>query len=1452
MSNSNQGQVLVASEYDNVKTIVFKASFNLTNESNKGMNMPRRLIMAFARADPETLPARLGFDMTAAFGSPNVGYLSLYDIINKVIQLGDQVPQTVVRDMLLATPSDIQFDDIGYMYFHIWYGQGHRAPEKMITLLQTFGVTDEELIRAFGEPDSPTLYDVITNYYNDWKETNNNYYAEDWPIIRQIVHVQNALANAALNNQDTALTTELIVNSRTVSFTPRLLWVNVQPVSATTSVAEHGPDIFNKSFVNKYTPFVKYVDATGQPQIRVYEGTQNEDTPDFTIIRPPDSETSERNTIYITLWLGDPQYTGQEKIKDAHKVAFRTIVYQLAINNLSIESAVDAAQQIDINIAVDRARVALPLLDFGTQQEDKVRGEFALWNFKMEEATFLDMMLNDLVLNVSCYVEETSQSFAVKKNFVVHYVPMFTTLGQIEEKVQYVSNSSLVSFTMKQLYSQTAHMIRIVDPQTGLSNDRMTIEQMPFVHVNILTGRSIADTNRFINILRLLCRYYSSFRLIPQSRYNMSLTQKYNMYAPNDQQVEIALRNEQTQNYNSVNSIGVSNRPDSRQENNLKQLGQRVRAAFPVIHNVCPGVGKKPTVMTLAEAIQWHEQGKQIIDLPLEDGTTKYYGCVSDTYKYPGFGLDPTNNAPAYYRVCCFLKDHMNPNKQSHYMDWLNGSMVREKGAAGGARVIRNTKILNVGGYGELPDSMRTLFRPHLVNHDFYRTGQPRTPNSFLHCIHTAMRDQVYLSLTPENREAYVIEQRREIARNTLPALLKQEMYDYDDADIIKIMADPTVFLDPFLYFRALERRHNLNIYVFKLDKTGDERVIRGDMEVPRHHSFHSRPQRNDLPVVLILKNWDTNANGDAIPHCELIVDTPEPPVRDTNVQIGYFGREMDITCHRTLEMRLRTISWSVVEKLVTTTRSTSQENINDSQRAEPEETRITRNLVARDNIYSHLDYIKLFRAYAPVSQYLDDYGKLRAITFVTYQKEKFTISTVPSQPLNLPVTEDVSTVSFSTIYEILGQPTAKSVVSTLADGVWYRIMDMDYGLYVTIQPTNNDILSSLPVGPRNPLRASSNVSYVSRLVAMRRTANLFVQMLFYMYDTARLGKAVATLEAQYGKGPGVRPEVDLMPEEFAKRYFIEPVANGQTDSSFFSYTNNMDVGGDSALYYDLSRIEREFPTGDLDRVMGVFNRLAPSMVTRLDTPSKRWNGVITDVAGTNTLPIPQVGYNIVMYSSSFGTRCLRLLQEHYSQTERARLRRPRFIHNFYRYYFDYAKQPHSRVFVGLADLNAWLRSRNAESNLTWLIRSEINMSMGDSVEPYIYRVRVRTGKNTYGYKLFLIQNVVVTATREESIRLALSVAEIWHRLVVNVGPFPPITVKYGIEGDRMHRPQHMIYSIANENVVPTEAHLSPGYTGPYFHILFYGSPEMNNVGMADGTQQRARFGAMLPMRQLL
>ena len=352
---------------------------------------------------------------------------------------------------------------------------------------------------------------------------------------------------------------------------------------------------------------------------------------------------------------------------------------------------------------------------------------------------------------------------------------------------------------------------------------------------------------------------------------------------------------------------------------------------------------------------------------------------------------------------------------------------------------LTSTSIIsNPGSTGEIDPNIKYLLQNYnSANNHFMRLGITTPGNPYSFIHCLALATDDSLYINTKNKDQYVNTILTKL--KSICIVTKQELYDMSLTEIEKSL--DTDFFDPDLYYRLLEEYYNVNIYVFNTN-----------LIVPRFKDFHTRPMR-DKPTVLIYKNEK---------QCELIINV----LSETHKML-IFDMNMSKYCHDFLQHVLNTYTFS-----------------NDIK------------------TYHHLYYLTNHLKIIPniISQYIDDHGKMRALT-VKVNNKLMSLLTLPSQPENLPVDLTIHTIDVKDALSLMTQPyTGVTVSNDLVTGLWFRIYDVEFGEYIPIIPTKDIKINK--IGPNNVLiHQGSKVT--GQYTFMKKILNRLLQVIQWLFLVA-------------------------------------------------------------------------------------------------------------------------------------------------------------------------------------------------------------------------------------------------------------------------------------------------------------------------------------------------------------
>jgi hypothetical protein len=1054
-------------------------------------------------------------------GTEKLIFESLPDIIMGSITNGKQNPADLYSYIKTNSKGLINEDDIVMTYYELYITDPESV--KHITEMITDSIIKynkekrpivSKKVTKDKNPDD--IVDIINEFFILMGSDKSNIDHEEW---REKIEI-------SIKDENDAFDTMINTYLQFLSYDKKLEFLNIRTISSLKSfnptlhgipiTIEDGYDIFNKSKISQHIPFICYNDSHGKSLFKVFNPREsineinNYDniTHRYKFILPKD-KLKDKDTIYMTMWLGSDDVS----IFKSPQKSFFIVIYHLDGNKLTIESTVkDESENIFslTNSAYLYAQEGLPSIIFGNGQDIKTRLEFDIKNYSINEYIFVDYLLTDNLMKNYLYIDESKDSFAMKKRLDVHYNLLF------EENI-----NAAVSFTITQKMDDLPSSKRPVEGGN------------PLLHINVTQADPDAVDKFMIIFEKLLLHYKDRTK-------DCEVKKIYDNFFPG--------MIDDIQNY-----------LEKKRESKQKQE-KRIKTLISTDKNI--------------------KQSNKPLEL-----SSKGSGII----KNPG-------------------------------------------------------KSLSTNGRGYIPKNLESILNNYSNERNneskFVRYGTTNYPNnSLLHCVCYAIDHPDYIDIKDEKlKELYIIKLRTFISNNIELSLLKQELFDYSDDEITKLLASDSEFFDPSLLYRAVEEIFNINLYVFTYNE-------KNEIEIPRNKIFHSRPHRLYRPTILITKI----ITGDyEIPKCELIVD-----YNDQKLEIiKLFGESMTNICHNLILQNYNsTITISRIEvpslslQTLTRTENKSEEN----------------QFVGHDNIYYYIDNMKIFNNNI-VSQLLDNDGKMRAI-IVNINNQMITISIHPSQPENVPILTDIKLTTVDNAIDIFGEPSGVTLNNeNNINGLWFKILDLTYGYYIPIIPTNNKLLNNIPIGPDNPLLfMKTNVTF--RLRKMKRTINIITELIKWLYIIRGL-------------------KVEITPYLFQKQYFR--VKEQNIDSSDF---------------YDLSNIERKLPDmtsiHDITDAINIMSKLAPTLFDR---------------------------GKIIMYSEEFSSRIKDMLINYDAIISSNKIKAKTIIDNFYMTTDDYIKSQNTKIFLSRKDLDNWLLSLKSSREDKNLLHTTTGLSNSLSLEPYIFQ----------------------------------------------------------------------------------------------------------------------------------
>ena len=604
-------------------------------------------------------------------------------------------------------------------------------------------------------------------------------------------------------------------------------------------------------------------------------------------------------------------------------------------------------------------------------------------------------------------------------------------------------------------------------------------------------------------------------------------------------------------------------------------------------------------------------------------------------------------------------------------------------------------KILEPGRLGKIPININRILK-YGNRGKFRRFGVPISPNSLIHCIEVARSNKVYFDF--EDKEEYVSNIRSDIVNSIdigelhIP-VLKQQLYDLTDEQILTNLQNDDEFMDPYLYYRILEEYYEINIYVFTTISLSTGILTaaaegEGVIEIPRYKVFYARTPQPERATVCVLKTLGTKASNLSQPQCELLID-----IRN-NLRI--FGSEMTELLDMVISKTVNTYSIIATSEFIQSFDNVNLVNLNYM---------VYFNTILKTKSSTTIQNLA-------IGQLIDSFGKLRGLVY-TLEDQNIYIIIPPSDPRNLPVFSLKMIKKYpdiKLILNIFGSPSA--TVRNLGSiiGLWYpfnisknpeeiKIPTILDSFYIPVNPVSNHLLDSLPIGPNDPLSLNSigKINTVNRVRKLKRDVSIILQLLLWLY-------------LQSG----------LNPYDFFNQYV------------YFDES----PGSNSETVYDFSGIKRRLPI-----VKSINEALAILEPTKL---------VVNygDEEGYGIFLYSKKLYEGLYYYLDLYEKTVPL-SETTEKGDIISIQRilPIEIKDLFETEADFMKIPFNMIFTSEANLQAWLRFNKSDLYRRIFIKTELTNQLAELREPYLFI--------TNQGSIYIIQNVLAENSLERALGVA-------------------------------------------------------------------------------------------------
>lgn len=229
-----------------------------------------------------------------------------------------------------------------------------------------------------------------------------------------------------------------------------------------------------------------------------------------------------------------------------------------------------------------------------------------------------------------------------------------------------------------------------------------------------------------------------------------------------------------------------------------------------------------------------------------EGGVQHWYACPKGMY--PGPRKNYLDNSAQYpYLPCCYPQPQ---NDKKHFMNYYRDYDIKDTTTTF-THILKTPKFLFKDERGTIPKNLEILFQSMMDDKvDFYRTGSPRTPRSFIDAVSIAtgrkinVRDITLEMFTTCRQNAY----------NSTVETLRNELFSSEE------------YINPSIFYRALEEYCGCYIYIFTREGS------LGSLVYPTHKHVFLRYRREKRPIIMLLEHMGTESDAAQYPQCETII----------------------------------------------------------------------------------------------------------------------------------------------------------------------------------------------------------------------------------------------------------------------------------------------------------------------------------------------------------------------------------------------------------------------------------------------------------------------------------------------------------------------------------------------------------------------------------------------------
>jgi hypothetical protein len=1044
------------------------------------------------------------------------------------------------------------------------------------------------------------------------------------------------------------------------------------------------PDLFANMKTSYDIPFVKYTDQSFS-KYKVFSGDTFETRPPFKLFENRFSKFEDKNMIYMIL-LADPGNTIEEYTKSSYIPASINLSKNILsfkyflLNNRPENEILEAIQKI------------FPTLQFVNRREKNYGATFNIYKTFIREDSFLDYLISEpFIVGASklfsslLFVDEFDKPVSEKKKLKLYYD---TNIGfETKDPNEELSRIASLGFYMTQYRSgindaeltKGRYLItefegeepeeKIIGTKDAIVKSVFFDKDTPYILVSISKAVNKFVLFQFMNVFaRLLNLYNSTIR--------ESFEEEYNLLIPELNDPEVS---------DDLSLILKPKKPIGKERVGKINLSAIAPEIFTKSYSTDCQYKYQPIDIEEEEIETWKnkkiERGKEQIERPIKKLGDFYFVCPTD--KLPFVEFKQNLDEPREYDVypCCYEKPREG---------------VRERKRATSHRTkdpIKTNKITAEGGLGTISTPIEEMLAGAFEKSiSFYRMGTLISPSSFLACVCLAIEDKQFSRLkTDEEKEDYLKVLRLEIAKKANFLLTSSELFDIAETDRIENFKKVDEYMEPTLYYRIIEEIFGLNIFVFSgsLPKPNVDPIYA--LEISRFSSIPIHSYRKNLPTLLVYKHWGAETDHLEYPQCEIIIARLGD--KDATLFSSDIARYL---------LKGYLISAEVYGKVYIPER-----NIFENY--------------SSNTIYQLLekDFFGLFqnKIIQSIGQIIDEKGKLSALQIQT-KAGKMTIGVPPLPPQNLPLITEIEKPKLEAVRKIfVDEPTGYSYEGDKVVSVWFKILSLEFGIQIPIEPINKEIVrreyrSLYASVPENRFTLEQRPSEIRRLLKLQKDVNIIIQLVRWIF-------LVLTKDKDWSVEQRIKEAI-----LFIDKVLIEIPRREK----------------DSGLVYDFSKLPRKLPSdrSSLETILKEISLTSPTF---------------TD------------GKNIFISGKVFYQRIKESLIDYIRLNIPIVI--PDYLDRYYESTFDYPKIPKTLVFLSTIDFTRWLEQAKEDPTSSYPVLYSLKGKLNEIKGPYLYAMDISkpTLANAFGQKfVMIIQNAPLDKSKESALENSIR----WRRLRVN------------------------------------------------------------------------------------